>query len=329
MKQFANFVSDNSPKMTRRQFLQSGGQMGLKAAKAQAEKPKKVVEEVVEAVMDPEQRQAYIDRARYDYAQAKSNPELTRRKFTKEAAKRFVTRNSPLEKDGGLLGAAKRRIDEYKENYTFIDPQKRPSGLVFPTKNPPITWRNRPGTTLMDKLARGIAKRFHFCNSGISDFKVHTRTKLKFNPGTGMDVELPTPNPVTQYVPTTYPSTELSNEDSFLTNTLHPNAVAGNSVKDFPTASSVLRGTQVDKSVQTNPNPPVSMQSKSTGIVEAGKTKKEAKVASVNITGSGEDDSRKAMNPKTLGQSATKNASGLMNKNTNDQSYYRRILNAL
>jgi hypothetical protein len=57
-------------------------------------------------------------------------------------------------------------------------------------------------------------------------------------------------------------------------------------------------------------------------------SKKEGHVGSVNITGAREEDSRKAMNHRTLGTGTQKDAKGLLNRGSNND-YYRRVLNAL
>lgn len=161
-------------------------------------------------------------------------------------------------------------------------------------------------------------------------FKVNTRTKLKFSPGEGADVELPSANPVTQYLPTKAPSTSSSIDESMLTGKTYPQADSTSPVKQFPTSSSVMRSTPVEPSVRTNPSPPMSTAISSGQDSGIGRTIKEGRVGSVNITGaiSSGADTRKALNPRTLGQSAKGGATGLLNKGRGND-YYRRVLNAL
>lgn len=162
-----------------------------------------------------------------------------------------------------------------------------------------------------------------------SYFKIDTRTKLKFNPGQGTDVALPTANPVTQYLPTRTIRSNSSIDETMLTGRTYPQADSTSPVKQFPSSSSIMRATPVTSTVKTTSTPPVSSPTSSVSASDIGITKKEGYNSSVNITGARAIDNRKAINPRTLGQSAQKNATGLLGSTRNRNDYYRRVLNAL
>jgi hypothetical protein len=159
-------------------------------------------------------------------------------------------------------------------------------------------------------------------------FKIRTRSKLKFAPNIGTDVELPRENPVTQYLPTTAPNSDADNEESTLTGRKYPWAASTGSVKMYPSTSSVLRNTPTDSASRTVQPAPTAEAGASAIRAEAGNTKTR-NIATDNFIGN--EDVRRSINHNMIGMSPKKGAKGLMHNSetTSGDDYYRRVLNAL
>lgn len=156
-------------------------------------------------------------------------------------------------------------------------------------------------------------------------FSAFPKTKLAFNPDIGQDVQLPTANPATQYLPNI-----VDNQcGDPIKNSLvdkSPEVFSTARSGDYPSASSLLRSTpSTSKSLGQVTTPPPATEYSSEKVPEAGKTK-EFFPRDDSTTGY---DSRPSIDTRMIGRDKTlRNAPGLLNKSPKD-SYYRQVLNAL
>lgn len=145
-------------------------------------------------------------------------------------------------------------------------------------------------------------------------FSAHPKTKLKFNPGIGTDVALPTPNPVTQFLPTTPTTGDVLTGTSYTAGSNIP-------VKLQSSTSSIMRGTPSTMSSAPAPSPVSSVP-----LVDAGRNKPE-----MSTLNSGPSlDSRSTLDARAIskGTKKFKGKPGLLGKNPS-KNYYRSVLNAM
>jgi hypothetical protein len=159
-------------------------------------------------------------------------------------------------------------------------------------------------------------------------FSARPKSKLKFNPAEGVDVKLPQPNPVTQYLPTEVQEWMPGGRESapLLTTTGNKGLWTGAQVKNSPSTSSIMGGvTPVPQSPRIEP------QDSEIGSVPVTEKGMDTPEKSTLKTPMGEcGDMRKGLDSRAImkGSKDRKEAVGLLNRDPS-KNYYRKMLNAL
>lgn len=156
----------------------------------------------------------------------------------------------------------------------------------------------------------------HSANSAA--FSLYAKPKLKFDLGTGTDVELPTPNPATQYLPNV-PDYKGCNPVYNSLSSSPKEAPSTARAADYPSVSTLLQGMPTNN--PEVPRAPQPSSGASVSLVDAGRNIPEKSRA----LGTGPADTRKTLDTRAIAKSKVYKGEGLI-VNKSSKSLYRSIL---